>query len=58
VKASVGQQVAAGEPLGVLEAMKMEHTLTAPCDGRVTEVGAAVGEQVPLGHPLFHVEVG
>lgn len=58
VKAGVGQRVTAGEPLGVLEAMKMEHTLTAPCDGRVTEVGAAVGEQVPLGHPLFHVEVG
>jgi acetyl/propionyl-CoA carboxylase alpha subunit len=58
LKASVGQRVTAGEPLGVLEAMKMEHTLTAPCDGLVTEVGAAVGEQVPLGHPLFHVEVG
>ncbi|MBR7837763.1 ATP-grasp domain-containing protein [Actinospica durhamensis] len=58
VKASVGQRVTAGEPLGVLEAMKMEHTLTAPCDGLVTEVGAAVGEQVPLGHRLFHVEVG
>ena len=58
VKASVGQRVSAGEPLGVLEAMKMEHTLTAPCDGLVAEVGAAVGDQVPLGHPLFHVEVG
>ena len=58
VKASVGRRVTVGEPLGVLEAMKMEHTLTAPCDGLVTEVGAAVGEQVPLGHPLFHVEVG
>jgi biotin carboxyl carrier protein len=51
-----GQSVTAGEPLGVLEAMKMEHTLTAPCDGVVTSVGAAVGDQVPLGRTLFHVE--
>ncbi len=56
IKADPGQAVTAGEPLGVLEAMKMEHTLTAPCDGVVTEVGADVGDQVPLGHLLFHVE--
>jgi len=56
VKAASGQRVVGGEPLGVLEAMKMEHTLTAPCDGVVTEVGADVGDQVPLGHLLFHVE--
>jgi biotin carboxyl carrier protein len=56
VKAVEGQRVALGEPLGVLEAMKMEHTLTAPCDGVVTAVGAVVGAQVPLGHPLFTVE--
>ena len=56
VKAQAGQTVVAGEALGVLEAMKMEHTLTAPHDGLVTEVGAAVGDQVPLGHLLFEVE--
>jgi acetyl-CoA/propionyl-CoA carboxylase biotin carboxyl carrier protein len=56
VKAELGQTVTTGEPLGVLEAMKMEHTLTAPCDGVLTEVGAAVGEQVPLGYLLFHVQ--
>jgi acetyl/propionyl-CoA carboxylase alpha subunit len=56
VKVHEGQTVTAGEPLGVLEAMKMEHTLTAPADGTVTSVNAAVGDQVPLGHTLFHVE--
>jgi len=56
VKVHEGQTVTAGEPLGVLEAMKMEHTLTAPTDGTVTSVNAAVGDQVPLGHTLFHVE--
>jgi acetyl-CoA/propionyl-CoA carboxylase biotin carboxyl carrier protein len=56
VKVQRGQTVTAGEPLGVLEAMKMEHTLTAPHDGVLTEVGATVGDQVPLGHLLFQVE--
>ena len=56
VKVAEGQRVTVGEPLGVLEAMKMEHTLTAPCDGVLTEVSAAVGDQVPLGHRLFQVE--
>ena len=56
VKARPGQTVAAGEALGVLEAIRMEHTLTAPCDGGPAEAGASVGGQVPPGHLLFHVE--
>jgi acetyl/propionyl-CoA carboxylase alpha subunit len=53
VKVTAGQKVTAGEPLGALEAMKMEHTLTAPLDGIVTQIGAAVGQQVPIGVQLF-----
>jgi 3-methylcrotonyl-CoA carboxylase alpha subunit/acetyl-CoA/propionyl-CoA carboxylase biotin carboxyl carrier protein len=53
-----GQAVEAGEVLGVLEAMKMELALRAPYAGTVTAVAAAVGEQVPLGAELFHVEPG
>jgi acetyl-CoA/propionyl-CoA carboxylase biotin carboxyl carrier protein len=53
-----GQAVEAGEVLGVLEAMKMELALKAPYAGTVTAVAAAVGEQVPLGAELFHVEPG
>jgi len=56
VKVSPGNRVSAGEPLGVLEAMKMEHTLTAPHDGVVGHIGAAVGEQVPIGAPLFVID--
>ena len=48
--------MSAGDPLGTLEAMKMELALTAPFDGTVTQVGAAVGDQVALGHVLFTVE--
>jgi len=55
VDVAVGDAVAAGQTLGVLEAMKMELALKAPFDGTVTAV-ATVGEQVPLGRRLFTVE--
>jgi biotin carboxyl carrier protein len=42
----VGQEVAAGTPLVVLEAMKMEHTVRAATGGRVHALGARVGQQV------------
>ena len=41
-----GTAVAAGDVLVVMEAMKMEHSLTAPRDGTVAEVTVRVGEQV------------
>ena len=56
VGAVVGQEVAEGETLGVMEAMKMELSLKAPVAGTVVEVGAAVGDQVALGAALFVVE--
>ena len=51
-----GEEVAAGETLGVLEAMKMELALKAPFDGTVAQVGATAGEQVAMGAVLFVVE--
>jgi len=53
---SAGQQVSAGDRLAVLEAMKMEHTLTAARDGTVAEVLAAAGDQVEAGAPLIRLE--
>ena len=58
VRVAEGQQVAAGDTLGVMEAMKMELPLTAPFDGTVTTVRATEGTQVPLGSVLFVVEAG
>ena len=52
VLAGPGATVTAGQPLVVLEAMKMEHTVAAPSDGVVAEVAAAAGEQVEAGQVL------
>ncbi len=56
VKATVGQDVRRGDPMVVLEAMKMEHTLAAPRDGKVIEVGAVAGSQTAEGVILVRFE--
>jgi pyruvate carboxylase subunit A/propionyl-CoA carboxylase alpha chain len=55
VGAAVGDTVTAGQPLVWLEAMKMEHTVTAPGDGVLTELNVDVGQQVDVGFPLARV---
>ncbi|GAA4223684.1 3-methylcrotonyl-CoA carboxylase alpha subunit [Sagittula marina] len=56
VHVKAGQQVKAGDRLAVLEAMKMEHTLTAQADGTVAEVLVSEGEQVTAGAALVVME--
>ena len=52
VRTAVGDEVARGDVLLVVEAMKMEHALTAPVDGSVTELGVRVGDQVAVDQLL------
>ncbi len=52
VKVAEGEAVTAGQALLVVEAMKMEHTLTAPHDGTVTELRARTGDQVKVDQLL------
>jgi biotin carboxyl carrier protein len=49
---TAGQDVAAGAPIAVLEAMKMEHTVRAPEAGTVTALHVAAGDQVDSGQLL------
>jgi 3-methylcrotonyl-CoA carboxylase alpha subunit len=55
---AAGQAVAKGARLAVLEAMKMEHVLTAGRDGVVGEVLVGEGTQVEAGAPLILLEAG
>jgi len=55
---AVGDRVIRGQPLIWLEAMKMEHTVSAPADGIVGEVAVAAGQQVELGAVLAVVQEG
>jgi 3-methylcrotonyl-CoA carboxylase alpha subunit len=52
IDVAVGDQVAKGDRLAIVEAMKMEHSLTAGRDGEVIEIAAAVGDQVGEGDKL------
>lgn len=51
-----GERVAKGQPLVVLEAMKMEHTLRAPEEGQVAAIHCAHGDQVSQGMTLVSFE--
>jgi propionyl-CoA carboxylase alpha chain len=53
---TVGEQVAAGQPLLWLEAMKMEHVISAPAAGIVAELPVAAGQQVQVGSMLAVVK--
>ncbi|KAB8185704.1 ATP-grasp domain-containing protein [Nonomuraea phyllanthi] len=48
VKAQAGERVSEGQPLVIVEAMKMEHTVTAPCDGLVAELPVQAGQPVDM----------
>jgi 3-methylcrotonyl-CoA carboxylase alpha subunit len=52
-----GDAVKKGQPLAVMEAMKMEHTIAAPVDGTVAELLYAPGDQVAEGSELLKLSV-
>jgi len=56
VRAVVGQHVDAGETLVVMEAMKMEHVISAPTSGIVSEVLVTKSQQVDSGTALLTLE--
>ena len=52
VDVTVGEKVRAGQTLVRMEAMKMEHRITAPADGAVRELPVPAGRRVTAGTPL------
>lgn len=53
---AAGEEVRRGDPILVMEAMKMEYTLKAGTDGKVGQIGCSVGQQVALGQKLAAIE--
>jgi 3-methylcrotonyl-CoA carboxylase alpha subunit len=58
VLVKLGDAVAKGAPLLILEAMKMEHTIAAPADGIVSAVNYRTGDQVQEGADLIDLDEG
>jgi acetyl-CoA/propionyl-CoA carboxylase biotin carboxyl carrier protein len=58
VHVTVGDTVNAGQPVLVVEAMKMEHTVTAPLDGVISELTAKAGQQVRMDETLAVISPG
>lgn len=56
VHAQVGQRIEVGDPLVVLEAMKMETNITAPVDAKIAKVNVGVGDSVQAGQVLVEFE--
>jgi len=57
IPVEVGTRVGAGDPVVVVEAMKMEHTLRAPAAGVVTAIRTSMGAQVRLDEELIDLEL-
>jgi 3-methylcrotonyl-CoA carboxylase alpha subunit len=55
LQVAAGASVVKGQALVTVEAMKMEHTLTAPFDGVANDIAHAVGAQVSEGTVLLHI---
>lgn len=56
IKVHPGKKVQAGEPLIILEAMKMEHSINAPCAGTVKTLMNQVGDLVSEGQALLSLD--
>ena len=52
IKVAVGDQVKAGQPVAILEAMKMENNINAECDGVITAIKVSKGDNILEGSDI------
>jgi biotin carboxyl carrier protein len=55
---AVGDAVERGQPIAVLEAMKMKNSIKSPRAGTIAEVCVAVGQAVGHGDPIVRFRAG
>jgi acetyl-CoA carboxylase biotin carboxylase subunit len=56
ILSDIGDRVKAGDPVVVIEAMKLLQTLTAPCDGTINQINFSAGESVDSGAVLVKIQ--
>lgn len=56
IDVNIGDTVQKGDPLLLLEAMKMETPIPSPCDGTVKEIKVTVGARVNAGNVMMLIE--
>jgi len=54
--AELGQQIKAGEPICIIEAMKIMNEIEADATGTITKINCENGQPVEFGQPLFIIE--
>ena len=57
VRVALGDEVSVGQPLAVLEAMKMHYEIVAEVAGKVSQVAIAAGTQVSIDELLIAIDV-
>jgi biotin carboxyl carrier protein len=50
-----GDAIKSGQVVAVVEAMKADHDVKAPCDGRIAGLAIAIGSEVPAGQPILTI---
>ena len=56
ISVSVGDRISAGQQLGTIESMKMEHSIASSIDGKIASIHAQSSAQVASGDILFELE--
>ena len=55
ISVKVGDEVKEGEEVAVLEAMKMEYSIKAPCAGKILAITVAKGDTVGMGETMMSI---